>query len=143
MILYTIISVPSSLIAVIYMPKIMGFYGYADGVIDMCQSYAAVAAFHYVSLGSIGMINSLLDIDGHAKFNAVWGLWECVVSVVSTVIVITVFRPSLLGLGIFYFVEECFMNLVYIYFVYNKRGWLDPYIDGMLSGSAMKVRKCV
>jgi len=138
MALYTIISAPCSLIAVIYMPKIMIFYGYADGVVDMCQSYAAVAAFQYVVLGSLGMIGSMLDIDGHAKFNAVWGLWECIVSVVCTVIVITVFRPSLLGLGIFHLVEGFIMNALYIYIAYTRKGWLDPYIDGMLSGSAKK-----
>jgi len=138
MVLNTIVTVPSSIVAVVLMPTIMTYYGYADAVVDMSQSYAAVAALHTVLEGAIGMVGTSLDIDGHAKFNAVWGLWESLVSVIATVVIISTLRPSLLGLGIYHLVESAIMHVAYIYIAYYRKGWLDEYAGGICSRSAMK-----
>ena len=57
------------------MPQVMTCYGYADVIVEMSQSYAAIAALHSVLENSVYFLETVLDIEGHAKFNVVWSFW--------------------------------------------------------------------
>lgn len=137
-ILNTLISVPACIAAVCFMETIMAYYGYVDAVVNMSASYATVASISYILEGNLGMACTVLDIDGHAKFNAVWGLWESLGSILFSLFVIIAFEPTLLQLGIIHVVEGIIENAVYIYVVYSKKGWMDAYIGGMTSPSAIQ-----
>jgi len=134
----TIISVPACIAAVCFMETITAYYGYTDEVINMSASYATIAAISYVLEGNLAMAGIVLDIDGYAKFNAVWGLWESLGSIILTIIFIIVFEPSLLALGFFHFIEGLIMSAVYCHIVWVQKGWLDPYIDGLTSVTAIQ-----
>ena len=134
-----LISVPASIAAVMCMESIMGYYGYNDEVIDMTLSYAVVAALDYVMEGKLDILGTVLDIDGHAKFNAVYGLWESLINIALTITVIVQFRPTLFVLAIYHFAQGLIMNAVYCYIVYYRYGWLNKYLDGIISHSAIQV----
>jgi len=132
------ISIPATLAAIYFMENIFEFYGYGEDVTSMATSYAAIASLSHIMESCLGFLSIVLEIDGHAKFNAVYGFWESVISVVAESVFIITCKPSLFYLGVFHFVEALLMHLVYCYYVYIRKKWLNPYIDGLSSGSALK-----
>ncbi len=74
-----LLSVPVSILAVVFMPNIMTFFGYKQLVVDMSQSYAAVSVLNNLLGTTSGFLSFILDIEGHAKFNAIYGFWEALI----------------------------------------------------------------
>merc|ERR1711937_1118178 len=108
------------------MPNFFDFYGYGDYVFQAGLSYSYLALIGVILEDNLGILSSMLEIDGHAKFNAVYGFWETVFCLFFETAFIIIIRPTLFGLGLFGLVESLAMHGVYCYIVYYKKRWLDP-----------------
>ena len=75
------LSIPASILAVICMPGIMAWFGYHNSVVEVSQSYAAVAVINNLLGTTANLLTFVLDIEGHAKFNAIFEFWEALFSV--------------------------------------------------------------
>lgn len=76
-----LLSIPVSILAVICMPGIMTWFGYHESVVDISQSYAAIAVINNLLGTTANLLTFVLDIEGHAKFNAIFEFWEALFSV--------------------------------------------------------------
>lgn len=137
---FAIVAVPSSMAAVLCMESMMGYYNFDNEVINMSTSYAAIAAVTYVIDGCFAMVGTALEIDGHAKFNAGFGLVESLISIILTAGLTIATEPSLFVLGLMHFAAGLMFNTAYFYIVHNQKGWLTPYIDGIFYPVAIQVR---
>ncbi len=128
----TMLSIPCGIITVVFMPFMMGLLGYDGAIVVAAQQYAIVVVFNYFisSIGSI--LYCILDLEGYAKFAAIYEFWESVLCITATFIFITVSSPSLFAVGIFHLFFDTISTVFYFYIVY-KKGDLDGYIGGFLS----------
>lgn len=95
----------------------------------------------YLSFDSCGdLFSSLLEIEGYAKFNAIFDFWESVVGLLLCFIFIILFSPSLFALTLF----NCFFSTTttayYMYMTLEKRGMFNSYIQGIVTPIQAKVR---
>ena len=112
------------------MPAIMNWFQYDDEIVDMSRSFACTAAISQLISFSSESLYSLLEIEGYARFNAVYDFWECVVGLTLSFFFIFLIRPSLFALGVFHLILDMVSNVYFLYLTYEKNDMFDSYIDG-------------
>lgn len=111
------------------MPTIMLWCGYDEEVVDICHGYVFLASItQFVSYG-LQPLSSLLEIEGYARFNAVYDFWECTIGLVLSYLFILLFTPSLFVLGIFHCAVDILSTILFVYLTYHKHEMFDSYID--------------
>ena len=128
-----LISVPASLLVLIGTGPIMAMVGYGPNVIAVCQKYAVIACLSNLLESTSNMMTIVLDIDGHAKYNAIFDFWDEILGTVTTIIVVPIFTPSLPTLGIIYFIQDFAMVILFGYLTHTRNGWFEPYLGGFTS----------
>lgn len=107
----------------------MNWFGYDDEIVDMSRSFAITAAISQLISLSSESLYSLLEIEGYARFNAVYDFWECVVGLVVSFFFLLM-RPSLFALGVFHLILDIVSTVYFFYLTYEKNDMFDSYIDG-------------
>ena len=128
-----IIALPLSIASIVYMPAILTWIGYDESIAAISQSYAAIAVVNNLFDTSTGLIDCVLDIEGHAKFTAIFEFWDSLASTSLEFFFVKNYRPSLFQLGLFHF--ACDITTTGIYFIITGyfKGWFDSYTEGMRS----------
>mmetsp|Transcript_12106 Transcript_12106/g.17668 ORF Transcript_12106/g.17668 Transcript_12106/m.17668 type:complete len:882 (-) Transcript_12106:94-2739(-) len=129
-----LLSIPASILAVICMPSIMTWFGYHNSVVDMSQSYAAVAVINNLLGTTANLFTFVLDIEGHAKFNAIFEFWEAFFSVGLTLIFVDIANPNLFQLGIFHLFLDILATAGYLYLTIIRLEWFKGYMSGIAAG---------
>jgi len=128
-----LLMLPVTLIISVWMPTIMDWFGYDDEIVEISRYYVIVAAINQL-IDYVGYnFSALLEIQGYAKFNAIFDFWESLVGLVSCGLFIVLFRPSLLVLGIFHLLLDITGTIYYMYLTFEKNGWFEQYHDGMVT----------
>ena len=127
-----LISVPFSIISVRFMPEIMEMLGYEESIIDLCQGYALIAVINHLLSSTSDILSSLLELEGYAKFNAVFDFWTSLLDILVVLVFAAWLRPNLLALGICHLVLDMVSTGIYYYLSF-KKGCFEGYKDGFFS----------
>ncbi len=111
----------------------MSWIGYDEEIVDMSKGFAAVASISQISNNFSSLFSSLLEIEGYAKFNAIYDFWDSLVSILLCFIFIFLFRPSLLALGIFHCLLDVSSAIYYMYLTFEKREMFECYHEGIVA----------
>lgn len=126
------LSIPLGLLTVVFMPSAMRLFGYEGAIVILSQEYAMVVVLNNLLTSVSGVMYIILDLEGYAKFTAIFEFWESGASLLAELFFIVVFSPSLLSLGIFHLTLEIASTATYFTIVW-RNGWLNGYIGGLTS----------
>lgn len=125
-----LISIPFSVVAMLYMPSILLKIGYDESVAEISRYYTGVAILNNMFDTTIGIIDCVLDIEGHAKWGAVYDFWDTVFSTIATYYFIIYVSPSLLELGFLHLGLSILSTIIYFKKT-DRKGWFEKYRAGM------------
>ena len=124
---------PVSIASVFLISPILTNIGYGEAVVRSCQTYAALASVSNVLETSLSMVSCILDITGHAKFNAVFDFWETMATVFTVIFVMPFFEPSLISLGLIFLVQDLVMISIFMFITVSWKGWFKEYYEGLFA----------
>ena len=128
-----LISLPLSVLSVIYMPTIIRWLGYDEAVAEISQGYAAITLANNLIDTTAAIIDCVLDIDGHGKYTAVFELWDTIFSGVLVFGFVREYHPNLLELGVFHFVLDIVATMIYFLITWKRKKWFDSYSEGLFA----------
>ena len=128
-----LISLPLSILALIYMPSIFRWIGYAEAVAEISQGYAAIAFANNLFDSTSSIIDCVLDIEGHAKFTAIFQFWNTIFGTLMAFAFVHQYRPSLFQLGVFNFVLDIVATIVYFLYSSAWKKWFGSYAEGLFT----------
>lgn len=118
---------PVSIAAVFLIKPILTKIGYGEGVVNSCQIYAILATISNILESSLSIVSCVLDITGHARFNAVFDFWETIVTVLTVIFIMPLFEPSLISLGLIFLVQDLVMIGIFLFVTAIWKGWFRKY----------------
>lgn len=127
-----LLSIPISILTVIFMPNMMNLLGYDGAIVVLSQQYAVVVIINYLLSSTSELLYCILDLEGYAKFTAIFEFWESGLGLLCDFVFIVCFSPSLVALGIFHLIFELASTFVYYGIVWS-RGWFNGYTGGLMS----------
>jgi len=127
------ISVPTAILTVLCMPWMMNLLGYHQSIVDLSQQYSIVVVLSRLMSSTSGLLNSIMDMEGRAKFVAIFEFWESLIAIVLTLAFVTSTGPSLLSIGVFHLILDLVATGIFFFWVIEKRGWYVGYSDGIFS----------
>lgn len=133
LLLNLILAIPSSVAAVFLVDPILTKIGYGDRIVHSCQVYAALASVSNILETSLSSISCILDITGHARFNAVFDFWETVITVLTAIFIMPLFNPSLISLGLVFLAQDLVMIALFLFITMYWKGWFESYKKGFFS----------
>ena len=126
-----LLALPFGIASVIFMPNILTWIGYDEIIASMSQSYAVIAFAANLFDTSSGIIDCVLDIEGHAKFTAVYEFWESLICTPMEFFFIKHYRPNLWQLGIFHIAETVLSTAIYFVITGHLKKWFSNYRSGL------------
>lgn len=139
MIINFIISIPLSIAVYFAMGPIMRFYGFGEGMVDMCQGYTIISLVHNLFSYTSSFITITTDIDGYADFNAKYSFFDTLVDIALSAFVIPLCSPTLIQLGLIHLAHDVLSTALYYYLTWYKWGWYDPYKPGLKASMSYDV----
>ena len=127
-----IVSLPSSVLAVIFMPSLLQLLGYDQEIVVLAKGYTIIAVISSLLSSTSDILNMVLDLEGYAKMTTVFEFWESLISLLATFIYVAIFRPSLLGLGLFHLILDIIATVIFFYIAFD-RGYYKVFEDGILA----------
>jgi hypothetical protein len=124
---------PVSIAAVFLISPILTKIGYGEGVVNSCQIYAILATFSNILESSLSIVSCVLDITGHARFNAVFDFWETIITVLTVIFIMPLFEPSLISLGLIFLVQDLVMIAIFLFITAIWKGWFRKYEKGLFT----------
>jgi len=134
-----IISVPITIILMFTVGPSMRLYGYGNKIAILSQKYTLIACLSNFISSSMGYASIIPDLEGHADFDAIYGLIDSGIDIIITLFLIPVLRPSLLGLGLIQIVQDVVSINVYYIITGYWNGWFDKYINGIFGPLDFKI----
>ena len=128
-----LISIPASILVVMATSPILVMVGYGPKVIATCRKYAAISCLSNLFESTANMATIVLDIDGHAKYNAIFDFWDEIIGTLTTLFIVPIFTPSLSTLGCIFFIQDFAMTLLFFYLTHTRNRWYDRYMEGFFS----------
>lgn len=126
-----LVALPLSVAAVAYMPTIFRWIGYDEATAEMSQSYAAIVALNSMFDSTTGLLDCILDIEGHAGFTAAFEFWETLIHFPIEYLFIRWYEPSLWELGIFHFTADLVSTAIYFIMTGYFKRWFASYREGL------------
>ena len=128
-----IISIPTAIITVLCVPRIMDLLGYDESIVDLSQGFSVVVVISHLMATTCGILNCVMDMEGRAKFVTVFEFWESLIGIILTLIFVSTSGPSLVTLSLFHLLLDIVATGFFFYWVIVKKGWYDSYSDGIFS----------
>jgi len=128
-----ILSIPISVAVIFGMGSIFRMYGFEEQMVQLCSSYTIIAIIHHLTTSISDYIASIIEIEGHADFNAKYSFFDSLVEIALSFFVIPVLKPSLIQLGIVHYTHAVLSSAFYYYLTWYKYGIYDPYVEGLTS----------
>ena len=135
-----LLSIPLSVLAIIYIPDICRWIGYDEEVAGISRAYTIVAVASNMVSTTSTIVDAVLDIEGHAKYGAVYDFWSTILSTTGVFFFITKFEPTLFELGVFHLTTEIVIGMHYFWICGGRRGWFVPYYEGLYAPVKTMVR---
>ena len=127
------ISIPTAILTVLCMPYMMNLLGYHQSIVDLSQEYSIVVVSSRLLSSTSGILNSVMDMEGRAKFVTIFEFWESLIGIILTLAFVTSIGPSLVTLGVFHLILDIVATGMFFFWVITKRGWYKGYSDGIFS----------
>jgi Na+-driven multidrug efflux pump len=128
-----IISIPICIILIFTMGPIMKLYGYGKGIVKLSRKYTYVAAASNFISTTTSFASLVPDIEGHADFDAGYGLVDSGIDIVITMFLIPILQPTLMELGYIHLIQDVVSIIVYYSITWVRNRWFDKYKKGILS----------
>jgi MatE. len=125
-----VMSIPFSIITVLFMPDIMKLLGYEESIIDLSQGYALIAVINRLVSSTSDILSSILDLEGYAKFNAVFDFWVSLCDLIVVLIFVVWSQPSLKALGVCHLILDLISTGIFYYMTF-KKGCFECYTRGI------------
>ena len=126
-----ILALPLSIVSVVYMPTILRWIGYDESIVEISQSYALVAAVNNFFESTTGLIDCVLDIEGHAKFTALYEFWESIICTFVDILFVRIYQPTLWELGLFHLAADVVSTTIYFIITGYYKRWFECYREGL------------
>lgn len=133
-----IMSIPFSIITVRFMPDIMELLGYEESIVSLSQGYALIAVINHIVSSTSDILASILDLEGYAKFNAVFDFWTSLCDLIVVFIFVLWWQPSLKALGVCHLILDLISTGIFYYLTF-KKGCFEGYTRGMFRCSDTSV----
>jgi hypothetical protein len=111
----------------------MKWIGYDNKIVEMSQSFAAVASVAQIIEYCASTFTSLLEIEGYARFNAIFDFWDATIGLSVSAVFIIFYEPTLLELGLLSLLIDVISTLYYMNLTYKKRKMFDYYKQGLIA----------
>ena len=135
-----LLSIPLSVLAIIYIPDICRWIGYDEEVAEISRAYTIVAVGSNMISTTSTVIDAVLDIEGHAKHGAVYDFWSTILSTIGVFLFVIKFEPTLLELGVFNLTTEIIFAVHYFWLCGDRKGWFVAYYEGLYAPVMSMVR---
>ena len=113
------------------MRAILTWIGYDPSRAAISQSYAIIAVANNMFDSAMGLIDCILDIEGHAKFTAVFEFWDSLASTGLAFYFVKTCRPSLWQLGLFHLASDVITTAIYFIMTGYFKCWFSEYREGL------------
>ena len=128
-----LMAIPFSILAVLFMPYILRWIGYDEIITEMSTGYALVAVLNNLFDSTTGLIDCVLDIEGHATFTAIFEFWDSIICAFLQYLFMRQYRPNLWQLGLFHLAEDVVFTAIYFFITGFYKRWFQPYREGIRS----------
>ena len=135
-----IISIPISFILIFSVGPIMRLYGYGNKIAKLSQKYTVLASVSQFISTSTGYASLIPDIEGHADFDALFGLVDSGIDILIALFLVPWFHPSLLQLGLIHVAQDLLSIIVYYFITGYRNRWYDKNLKGFLDPLDFKIR---
>lgn len=125
------ISTPICVGLVFAMAPIMAMFGYGPKIMNLTHTYTIIAAVSKVISTANMYVTIIPDLDGHADFDAVYGLFDSFADIAVAMFLIPYLKPSLVQLGLIHLVQDILSMLIYYAITWSYKGWFDKYKAGI------------
>jgi len=139
-----IFSIPVCIGLVFCMGTIMKWFGYGEKIVGLTQNYTIIASATKIISTNTQYVSIIPDLDGHADFDAIYGLFDSIADIAMAVFVIPILKPSLVELGLIHLAQDILSLIIYYLITWTWKGWYAKYKGGMfakLSASDSKLTK--
>lgn len=137
-----ILSIPLSVLAIIYIPDVCRWIGYDEDVAAISRSYTIVVVASNLLSTTSSIIDSILDIEGHAKYGAKYDFWSTIFNTSGIFFFMSMYEPTLLELGLFNLLMEIVIGVHYFWICGCRKEWFVAYYEGLYAPIRSMVRHC-
>ena len=112
---------------------IMKLYGYGAKIANLSTQYTLLAILSNFISTSTGFASLIPDVEGHADFDAMYGLIDSGIDIILALFLIPLLQPSLFGLGIIHLIHDIISIVVYYLITWCWCGWFSKYKEGIFT----------
>lgn len=134
-----LISVPTSIALVRYMPMLLSMFGYSQYVTALASDYTLVAVVTNFISTSSGFVSMIPDQEGHADFDAMWNLVDSAFDIILMLVLVPHIKPSLVELGIIQLVHGLLSTVLYYAVTIGWKKWYAKYHAGLFSSLTLDI----
>ena len=140
MLFNNLISIPICTGMVFAMGPFMRMFGYGPKIVNLSKNYTIIASITKVISTCTGFVSIIPDIDGHADFDAMYGLFDSLADIAVAMFVIPIVQPTLLQLGLIHLLQDILSTIVYLSIAGCMKGWFNKYKSGIFGKLDLYVR---
>lgn len=111
---------------------IMRLYGYGEQIALLSQKYMYIAAVNDIMTSTISFPGLIVDIIGHADFDAIFGLVDSIMDILIAMIAVPRFQLDLIQLGVIHIVHDVIMTILYYWITWYRNQWFDKFKEGIV-----------
>lgn len=138
-ILYSFCIVLNILFWVFMLENVLRWFGFNDDTVNLGYQYGMVVLFHEWIVGMSYAYHGILQVIEKEKWSTILGLTEDVTNLLLLIAVLLTREVTLQDVALLELsVEIAFFLFNCCYTVY--KGWMNPYLEGMVGSFALKVR---
>lgn len=124
-------AIPLSILSIIFIPQILTGIGYHESVALAARPYTAVAIANNLFDTTMGIIDCVLDIEGHAKWGAAFDFWDTIFHLIASFFFLKYVPCTLWMYGLFTFGLTLLSTMVYFWITWKRKDWFDEYKKGL------------
>ena len=111
---------------------IMRLYGYGEQIALLSQKYMYIATVNDLMTSTISFPGLVVDIIGHADFDAMFGLVDSIMDILIAIFIVPRYQLTLLELGVIHIVHDVIMTIAYYWITWHRNRWFDKFREGIV-----------
>ncbi len=128
-----IFSIPVCVGLYFSMGSILQWFGYGAKIVAISQNYTIIAIVSQIAICSNMYVTIVPDLEGHAGFDAMYGLFDSLIDIAVAFYAIPFLEPTLFELGLIHLGKDTVSYFVYYLMTWTWKGWYDNFKYGFWS----------
>ncbi len=137
-IFYFVLSIPTMGVWWFMMESCIRLFQMNENVVEIGGQYTKLVIFHYIMEGAFDGYTGLLDINGQVLPATIFDIVMSFADMAATWTIVTRPDASLYLVGVSQLIVSAVSMVLFAVISYYK-GWLDPFLPGLVRSFAMKV----